>query len=344
MRRRCATTRSGRMKCRRDGVALIVTLWVILVLSLLVAGFAFSTHVELQVASYNRKSMKADALARSGLEVAGWLLISDSREGGRGVVARNQGWVTNTVMLVDHQLGEGSYTVRITDEESKIPVNTARESQLKRLMEEIGLTPMIGEVDGDVIVDSILDWIDDNDLHRLNGAEDEYYRSLPRPYRAKNAPLDRIEELLSIRGVTPEIYLGSEPTESEEGHPGLRDVLTSYSTGRVNINTASSLVLSAWLGVDRSIADQIVSMRAGEDGQEGTEDDRPFQRVEQAMELMPGLDQNLRRAFSQILTVDSRFFTIHSTGEVGGVKRTIVALVQRDRQRISVVTWQQLRN
>jgi general secretion pathway protein K len=325
-------------------VALIITLWVVMILSMLVAGFAFTIHVETHVAAYNRKAAKADALARSGVTVASVLLTQGDGASSSGrVVARNQAWVTNTAMLVEHKLGGGTYTVSILDEESKIPVNRADAEQMRRLMDQLGLAGGFGEVDGDVIVDSIMDWIDENDLHRLNGAEDEYYRTLPRPYRAKNAPLDRVEELLSVRGVTPEVFYGRPMTETEEAVPGLRDLLTAYSSGRVNVNTASAGVLKAWCGVDDAVADAIVARRVGPDGEEGTEDDAPFNQVSEALEMIPGLEQNLRRQLSQILTVESRFFTITSTGDFGGVKRTIVTLVEKDRQRTAAITWQELR-
>ncbi|HEY1406418.1 MAG TPA: type II secretion system protein GspK, partial [Spirochaetota bacterium] len=59
------------------------------------------------------------------------------------------------------------------------------------------------------IPDSILDWVDDDDIRSPNGAETfDYYSTLPRPYRAKNMALDSIEELLMIRTITPEIYYG----------------------------------------------------------------------------------------------------------------------------------------
>jgi general secretion pathway protein K len=328
------------------GVALIITLWVVMILSMLVAGFAFTMHVETRVAAAQRLALKADALARSGFTVASRILKEGdgTAETSKRLVAFNQPWHTNVVMLVDHKLGEGSYTVSIRDEESKMPVNRADDKQLRRLIDEIGLSTVLGEIDGDVIVDSILDWIDDNDLHRLNGAEDEYYRSLARPYRPKNGPLDRVEELLSIRGVTTEAFYGQPQTETTEAQPGLRDLLTAYSMGRVNVNTASRGVLKAWIGLDDAATDAIISRRAGPDGEEGTEDDLPFQQVVGALELVPALDVNLRRQLSQILTVESRFFTITSTGDVQGVKRTIVALVEITRQGVSVVSWQELQH
>src|SRR5258708_17761661 len=89
------------------------------------------------------------------------------------------------------------------------------------------------------IGDSLQDWRDANEEHRLNGAESDYYRALPVPYRSHNANLDSVAELLQVRGVTPEIYRGT------AGAPGLVDLLAVPATGQVNINTASPAVLKA---------------------------------------------------------------------------------------------------
>ena len=99
--------------------------------------------------------------------------------------------------------------------------------QLKRLMTLLNIDPS----DGDIIVDSILDWIDPDDLTRLNGAKTDYYMSLSPPYRAKNAPLDRVDELLLIRGVTPELFHGTPATDKDPAQPGLADVFTTMSSG-----------------------------------------------------------------------------------------------------------------
>ena len=64
--------------------------------------------------------------------------------------------------------------------------------------------------DRDTVIDSILDWRDSNRDHRLNGAEEDYYRGLDPPYSCKDGPFDVVEELLLVRGVTPELFAGGE--------------------------------------------------------------------------------------------------------------------------------------
>src|SRR5262249_21214623 len=55
----------------------------------------------------------------------------------------------------------------------------------------------------DSIADAILDWLDSDDTPRENGAEVDYYSSLSPPYAPKNGPIETLEELLKVRGVTP---------------------------------------------------------------------------------------------------------------------------------------------
>jgi len=58
------------------------------------------------------------------------------------------------------------------------------------------------------VADAILDWLDEDDEARPNGAELEFYTTLPTPYAPKNGPIDSVEELLLVRGVTPQLLFG----------------------------------------------------------------------------------------------------------------------------------------
>jgi general secretion pathway protein K len=322
-------------------VAILIVLWVVMVLSLLISGFAFTMHVETQIASYARKEIKAQMLARSGIEVAKMqLLLHQQSPTNAAYDALNQDWATNNDLYVDHELGEGTFNVKVTDEESRMPVNSATELQLQRLMTLLNVDPS----EGDVIVDSILDWREPGDLHRLYGAKSDYYLSLLPPYRAKNAPLDRVDELLLVRGVTPELYHGTPATDKDPAQPGLADVLTTMSSGQVNVNTASPIVLQAMLGLSDAQVQAVLARRDGPDGIPGTEDDIPFQSPQEFLGTVGNLDAAALLDAGAVIAVTSSFFTIKSTGEVAGVKHTIMATVRRDNGKIEIVTWQEMRD
>lgn len=318
------------------GVALVIVLWIVMVLSLLISGFAFTMQVETQVASFSRKELKAEMLARSGIEVAKMqLLLHDKTPAEAGFDALNQTWATNTELFVDHALGDGKFNVTITDEERKLPINRLANDQLRRLMYVLGVDPL----DGDVIVDSIIDWVDPNDLHQLNGAENDYYQSLSPPYRCKDGPFDRIQELLLVRGVTKEIFDGTPGTDEFPGQTGLRDMLTTYSAGQVNINTAAAQTLQVILGLDETQIAAILTRRDGPDGTPGTDDDRPFRSPTEVLGSLGALDAKVRQQIAGMLATSSQFFRIKSTGEVGGISYTIHAVVRRQSGTCVVVSW-----
>ncbi len=116
----------------------------------------------------------------------------------------------------------------------------------------------IDKQERDIIVDSIEDWRDANDLARINGAESDYYLKLPVPYRPRNGNLQDLAELLQIKGITPEIYYG------HDDKPGLADLLTVRSRGAmININTAPKLILKA-IGLSDAEIGNIVQARASQ--------------------------------------------------------------------------------
>lgn len=69
------------------------------------------------------------------------------------------------------------------------------------------------------VADAILDWLDEDDEAREYGAESPYYSSLEPPYAPKNGPLDTVEELLRVRGVTPQLLFGSDTNRNGQIDP-----------------------------------------------------------------------------------------------------------------------------
>lgn len=93
------------------------------------------------------------------------------------------------------------------------------------------------------IADSILDWLDEDEEPRPYGAELEYYSVLPTPYEPKNGPIDSVEELLLVRGVTPDLLFGADANRN-----GVIDAAEQQMT-MVDVNSMASLGWSAFLTV-----------------------------------------------------------------------------------------------
>ncbi len=134
-----------------------------------------------------------------------------------------------------------------------------------------GLAPMVAMADGDEPVDSeniavsllmglpgmtqdvadaILDWIDEDDEPREFGAELEYYATLPAPYCPPNGPLQSVEELLLVRGVTPLLMFGADTNRN-----GVIDPDEQQRFG-VGVDTPGALGWAAYLTVQAAEANK----------------------------------------------------------------------------------------
>jgi general secretion pathway protein K len=148
-------------------------------------------------------------------------------------------------------LGAGTYRFRLIDEAGKININRVDENALRRIFTNLG----VEEPQRSILVDSIMDWRDPDNLHRISGAENDYYLSLSRPYTARNGPLDTIEDLLWIRGMSSALFYGRDgESAASPGTPvqtvALKDIFTVDSpTDRINLRTASAAVIYAVLGI-----------------------------------------------------------------------------------------------
>ncbi|HXG52206.1 MAG TPA: hypothetical protein VNN77_12490 [candidate division Zixibacteria bacterium] len=244
---RVAAVTPARIGRDERGVALLVVLWIFIFL--FVVAFDFSAAVREEGAAAGRYSE----------ETAGYFLaLAGFQQGLYELVHRPPGPVQGEKRsegdLFDGEwrervLGGGSFRVRFVDEGGKININRVDEQTLRRIFTHLG----IEEPRRTILVDSIMDWRDPDDLHRINGAENEYYRSLSPPYTAKNGPFDTVEDLLWVRGMTAGLFYGTAeragPGEDVE-KVGLRQIFTVDSTiDRVNLRTAPAEVLHALLGM-----------------------------------------------------------------------------------------------
>jgi general secretion pathway protein K len=238
------------------GFALIAVLLVLGLLGIIGAEFAYSMRLEASAMRAWKDSITAAHLAEAGLEQA---LRELSADIGSPAVAFD-GLLTfftrERVEILRRPrikvpLGPGEYSYVITDEQARINVNTAPADRLDRALQCLGVEKNIR----DQIADSILDWIDTNDEHRLSGAEsDDYYLTLPTPYRARNGPMESVNELLQVKGVTPALFYGA------AGRPGLVDVMTVRGANTVNVNTAGPVVFCG-MGLSDAEVSQVVQGR-----------------------------------------------------------------------------------
>jgi len=238
------------------GFALLMVLLVLALVAVVSAEFAYSMRLEAAAVRAYKNGIIGNHLAETALEQAIREIVADTPF----VVEEDDGLLTfytadrrplPRLRREKAEFGGGRYSYRITDEEARLNVNTSAPDRIDRLLQTLGLEKEVR----DTIVDSIQDWRDPDEAHRLNGAEsDDYYLKLPVPYRARNANIESITELLQIKGITPAIYNGT------KDRPGLAALVTARGAGQVNMNTAGPAVLSA-LGLSTAEITEIMQAR-----------------------------------------------------------------------------------
>ena len=339
-------------KDHRDGIALIIVMLVITVLAILAGAFAYSMRVEATLARNSNHDAEFEWLARSGVELARYVVGQQLTIQTETYDALNQKWAGGTaatnelwtgISLDNVVLGPGTFSVKIIDQERKYNINVADEPALR-----LGLT-LAGVEAGEqnMIIASILDWRDPDDDTRINGAESDFYLGQKPPYACKNGPIDDISELMLIRGITPEMFFGSDLLKqpvrtSETGRVldlvskntpvytnALAEMFTTVSARLININTASDVVLQLVPGIDQNIARGVVAYRNGPDGVAGTADDTPFRNVRELINV-PGFGQQSLANAGRVFTVRSATFEVQVSVEIGGHKREMAALIYRN--------------
>ena len=230
------------------GVALLVVLWIFIFL--LVVAFDFSTSVREEATAAHRYSDETQGyyIALAGFERGVYEFLQQST--GRDALGTQKKADIFDGDWNEEALGGGAFRVRWVDEGGKININRADEETLRRVFTNLG----VEEPTKAILVDSIMDWRDPDDLHRTSGAENEYYRSLNPSYTAKNGPFDTVEDLLWVRGMTPELFYGYGDAQGDRAEnaqrAGLREIFTVDSPiDRVNLRTASADVIHALTGI-----------------------------------------------------------------------------------------------
>lgn len=242
----CRRRRAGALDQR--GVALLLAVWLLALLAAIAGEFVVSGRVRAIAESNKRDELRALALAQAGYRAALAALdasiagVSLDADGGLLLLYDQQTEAT-PALAEEVALGDGKYSWRVVAEDGLVNLNDLQlpRSAFVGLLEECGMQP---GVERDSVVDSILDWRDTNREHRLNGAEEDYYRGLEPPYSCKDGPFDVVEELLLVRGVTPALFNGAE-VDGRRRVPGLRDLVSVHARGATNLWTAPRGVLEA---------------------------------------------------------------------------------------------------
>lgn len=238
----------------RRGSVLVLVLVVVVMLALAAANFSNLMTTELDAVYSSGRDVETRALVDSGAEYAAYLL-EHRTEPGLENLQHNPALFHGIVVAPSEQpLNRGRFTILapleqdpesrqvrygLMDESSKLNVNLvdkliADEDEARFTL--MGLPGMTEQ-----IADAILDWIDADDNVRANGAELETYESKNPPYGTKNGPIDTLEELLLVDGITPELLFGEDANRN-----GLLDPNENDGDVSLPIDNADGVLQLGW--------------------------------------------------------------------------------------------------
>ena len=313
------------------GVALILT---ILIISLIVAStlqFNKSMWSNLHAATNLSDGIKLGCIARSGLNGALAVLYEDASSGSTDTLRERWAQLGFFSEISGSLFDDGLLRMEISDLSGRIQINklvdddgSYNDIQKALLIRFLSLSEFdIKDEEVEDIVDAVKDWIDEDNEVTGFGAENGYYRGLTEPYPCKNGPIEFLEELLLVKGIDKELLYGSDEK------PGIFDYLSPQGNGKVNINTAESLVLRALSDqIDKDLADDMVSYRQNEDND--LSNIGWYKQVSGMGDIViPG----------SLISTSSTYFEIVSEGIKGSMVKKIRAAVERKEKKLKILSW-----
>lgn len=236
---------SGKLADRR-GFALLVVIVVLLLVSLLASQLILQVRTELRSAANSREGAADRLLAEGAVNLALFRLLDKPEPG------TEPEWFETPEFSLGHIyetiLPAGKIEYYALDESGKINLNGSA-ALLTLFLQFHGLEPE--EIA--VVMDSLQDWRDNDNLTRLNGAEQEYYEKLDPPYIPRNGNFEDPAEFFLLKG-----------TEILRGRFDPYEVFTTYNTGsRLNVDSLSPPVLEFLVEGDPALVEQYRELKAG---------------------------------------------------------------------------------
>ncbi len=383
-------------RSNESGIVLIMTLWIIVVLSVISLTYVKQVYLEIKMVGFQRDVSIVEEIAKAGMRQAMILLREDNiKDHGEDVAPTlyrfddddvfnydggNEPWaegiVDNEDLYVDYpfyQSGDkkGYYFVTVEDESAKFPINNMKTNieMIRHLLELTG----VEEERAMQLAAAIIDWRDPDTMITdtgqtslgRDGSDENSFYNPERRSRArrgevqipeiiiKNGPLDTVDELLLIPGMTPDIVFGTVDPEAVKPrgrfgrrrlrkgeYLGLINYVTVY-TNTINMNTVKSEVLEAvlfnFMGEDaESVAHEWVDFRNGRDGVPYTDDDEVMKTTDNSdlddahYTEADGFTDELWKQLQGIgiVSIRSSVFVITCMAEYEGVQKGYRAVVK----------------
>ena len=179
------------MNGRQDGMALVVVLWLIVLLSIMAAGHTRGTHVDTQLAARQLAVAQARGYAEAGINHTALMLLS---------VKGQEVPVDGRIFGIS--IDDTTVTLAVRRATGLVDLNTASPDVLDAAVRAAG----IEDARRRAVVDAILDWRDGDNLSHLDGIEDADYAAAGLPWSSRDGAFAAIDELRYIPGIGQDVF------------------------------------------------------------------------------------------------------------------------------------------
>lgn len=281
----------------RQGSALLAVLWIVALLSMLVATTSLLVMQDVDTVGTRRQMFRARMLAEMGLAFAAHPDVRPD----------------DPLLRQEIADGEG-FEVEMIGEDGRLNPNLLIQRQDRETLRRVFRAWGMDLMQSDSLFDALTDWVDEDSFKQPRGAEFRDYNGIAGlPF---NRPFRSLEEMALVRGmdVVDSVF------------PQWRDWFSIHASGVLDINEAAPEIVAAVTGADIIIAQQLQARRLGRDGIRNTLDDAVFPDLQSAVRLL-GVSGSTE-GLDQILSVTSNTRRIISRGTTGGFTKSIIAIVQ----------------
>lgn len=288
----------------------MLSLWALFLLSAMIISWALDIDSHLVVGGQANRVLEAEAMACSGAEVA---LHPSVKPGSPNLTRRLN--------------ARESYEARLTGEGGRLNLNWLIAGEDPQRLEVLRKYLEVKGIDlneRDRMIDCLLDWVDPDNLVRLNGAEES------EDYHPANKLLTRIDDLKKVKGWLEFTSV-----------PGWDNDLTLNSNGPIDLTWASRDVLLALPGMTEAMIDNFLQTRRGLDGVDGTQDDAQFKGPDDVRAAL-NLTTEQFNQLNGLIGFKDPVFRVVSVGKSGDTTRVVQMVFRRIGFNPQMITWKEL--
>jgi general secretion pathway protein K len=221
---------------RQQGLALVLVLWVLSLLTIMAGSFTLSMRREAAIASGLKDNAQALAIAESGISLAEVMLMNPD--------ATKRWRSDGSIYHID--VSDAQLRIRVLAESGKIDINSASEKLLRGFLAN---APVLSDSKIDVAA-AIVDWRDSNDEPRPQGAEKKHYKEAGLHYAPRNKAFQSLDELQLVLGMNESLFNWLTP------------FITVYSgQPKVNMSVATPELLQLLPDIDPAVLAAYIQLR-----------------------------------------------------------------------------------